>query len=491
MSGHALASFLKTVDLFRPVDDRTVELVAEAAGTVSLEPGEVLFREGDPAGFLFVVRRGRLDVLKEVPGRGQVRLRSMGPGEVGGLTSVAVVKERSATLRASAGEGAEVVSVDRQRVLELMEEHPDLARGFIAVLAVKVRSKTSRIASLMEDEEKEAGREPVAVFDAKPYDREHLRREAGADLAFRFFEARLTPRTCTLASGCRVVCAFVNDELGAATLEGLGEMGVGLVALRCSGYNHVDLETAGRLGIDVVRVPAYSPHAVAEHALALILALDRRLHRAHNRVREHNFSLDGLVGFDLHGRTAGVVGLGAIGGVLARILGGLGMRVLAHDPYCDEASAREVGAKLVELDELLASSDVVSLHAPLTPETHHLVDADRLQEMKPGAMLINTSRGGLVDTSALIEALKRGQLGAAGLDVYEEESGTFYEDLSGRPITDDVLARLLTFPNVLVTSHQAYLTVEALSAIAETTAASIREYLAGRRGDELSHVVEP
>lgn len=488
MTGRDLTAFLRSVELFELAGDELIERLADVADSVRLADGEALFEEGDPAGFLFVVRRGGLDVLKRMPGRSDVRLRRMGPGEAGGLTSVAVVKERSATLRAS-GE-TEVVTIERERMLELMDEHPQLARSFIGVLSSKVRTKTARIATLVEDDE-EAGREPVAVFDARPYDREHLDQAAGSDLAFRYFESRLLPETTVLAAGCRIVCAFVNDDLGARTLERLAEQGVGLIALRCSGYNHVDLEAATRLAIAVVRVPEYSPYAVAEHAVALILALDRRLHRAHNRVREHNFSLTGLVGFDLHGRTAGIVGLGAIGRTLAGILGGFGMRVLAHDPYCDERTAERAGAELVELDELLAASDVVSLHTPLTPETHHLIDARRIGVMKAGAMLINTSRGGLVDTAALIDALKSGHLGAAGLDVYEEESGTFYEDLSGRPITDDVLARLLTFPNVLVTSHQAYLTEDALSEIATTTARNIREYLSGRRGDELTHAVFP
>lgn len=288
---------------------------------------------------------------------------------------------------------------------------------------------------------------------------------------------------------CEVVCAFVNDDVGTTTLKLLAELGIHLVALHCAGFNQVDLSTAKRLGIDVVRVPAYSPHAVAEHAVAMILALNRGVHRAHNRVREHNFSLSGLVGFDLYSKTAGIVGLGMIGRELAKILVGFGMRVLAHNPYCEPPVARDLGVDLVDLDDLLKDSDIVSLHSPLTPETHHLIDEKRISMMKTGAMLINTSRGGLVDTVALIGALKTGHLGSAGLDVYEEESGTFFEDLSDQPITDDVLARLLTFPNVLVTSHQAYLTDDALEAIASTTATNIREYLDGKRGDELSRAV--
>ncbi|MEL6190326.1 MAG: 2-hydroxyacid dehydrogenase, partial [Myxococcota bacterium] len=253
--------------------------------------------------------------------------------------------------------------------------------------------------------------------------------------------------------------------------------------------NNVDVAEAKKLGLDLARVPAYSPHAVAEHAMALVLALDRKVHRAHNRVREGNFQLAGLVGFDLYEKTAGVVGLGKIGRCFARIAKGFGMRVLAYDAFPDPSYAAAEGIEFVDLDTLLAASEVVSLHAPLTPDSHHLLDASRLARMKPGAILVNTSRGGLIDTQALIDVLKSGQLGAAGLDVYEEESEWFFEDRSNQVITDDVLARLLQLHNVLVTSHQAFLTREALDNIAETTLANIGEWLDGRRGSDLTHGV--
>ncbi|MFO7654783.1 MAG: 2-hydroxyacid dehydrogenase [Candidatus Krumholzibacteriia bacterium] len=333
--------------------------------------------------------------------------------------------------------------------------------------------------------------EPVAVFDAKPYDRRYLGEAAGDDLALQFFAANLGPETATLALGFRVVCAFVNDDLSEAVVERLGAGGVELLALRSAGFNNVDLEAAGRHGVTVVRVPGYSPHAVAEHTVALILSLDRKIHRAYQRVREGNFSLAGLVGFDLHGRTAGIVGLGKIGRTLAEILRGFGMTVLGQDPYPDREFADRTGVELVDLDELLARSDIVSLNAPLTPETRHLIDAGAVARMKPGVMLVNTGRGALVDTAALIEGLKSGRIGAAGLDVYEEESEYFFEDRSDRVITDDLLARLLTFPNVLITSHQGFLTEEALRNIAATTMANIRSFLAGARGRDLENVVLP
>ncbi|MEM1022185.1 MAG: 2-hydroxyacid dehydrogenase [Myxococcota bacterium] len=331
----------------------------------------------------------------------------------------------------------------------------------------------------------------MAFFDTKRYDRSSFEAEAPDSLAFSFLEPKLSTATAPLAAGHAIVCAFVNDQLDADTLRLLAGQGVRLIALRCAGTNNVDLPTARALGMDVARVPAYSPHAVAEHALTLVLTLNRKVHRAHQRVREGNFSLAGLEGFDLHGRTGGIVGTGQIGRCFAEILRGLGMEVLAFDPFPNEAFAERVGVRYVELDAIWARSDVVSLHAPLTPQTHHLVDRKAIESMKPGAMLINTSRGGLVDTEALVEGLKSGQIGSAGLDVYEEESEYFFEDRSDQVITDDVLARLLVFNNVIITSHQAFLTREALANIAATTIQNMKEWLDGRRGSELSNVVEP
>lgn len=331
----------------------------------------------------------------------------------------------------------------------------------------------------------------VAVFSAKPYDVESLREaddEAGHPHDLLFLEPRLTPATVPLAEGHRAVCAFVNDDLGAATLEGLRAVGVELVALRSAGFNHVDLPAATALGMTVVRVPGYSPYAVAEHAVALVLALNRKVHRAYNRVRDNNFALHDLLGFDLHGRTVGVVGTGAIGTVFARIMRGFGCRVLASDPVPND-ECRALGVEYVDLDTLLASSDIVALHCPLTPETHHLVDGAALERMRDGVMLINTSRGGLVDAAAAIDALKSGKIGHLGLDVYEEEADLFFEDHSGAVVQDDVFTRLLTFPNVLVTGHQAFFTEEALHNIAATTIANITAY---ERGEgELHEVAAP
>jgi D-lactate dehydrogenase len=318
----------------------------------------------------------------------------------------------------------------------------------------------------------------LAVFSTKPYERTALDAANADGHALTFLEARLSADTAPLARGFPAVCAFVNDRLDGDAVATLAEGGTRLVLLRCAGYNNVDLQAAARHDVTVARVPAYSPHAVAEHALALMLTLNRRTHRAFNRVREGNFALDGLLGFDLHGKTVGVVGTGNIGAVFARIVLGLGCRVVAHDPY-PSAECAEMGVTYVPIERLLAESDVVALHCPLTRETHHLLDDAAFARMKPGVMVINTSRGALIDTRAAIRALKAERIGYLGLDVYEEEAELFFEDQSQHVIQDDVFARLLTFPNVLVTGHQGFFTAEALRGIAETTMANLTAFERG------------
>ncbi len=321
----------------------------------------------------------------------------------------------------------------------------------------------------------------VAVFSTKKYDRaqfESLR--TGHE--FEFLEPRLDPHTAGLADGCDAVCIFVSDDGTRPTLERLAGLGVRFIALRSAGFNHVDLAAAEELGLRVARVPGYSPQAVAEHAVALILALDRKIHRSYARVREGNFSLEGLLGFDLHLRTVGIVGTGKIGTAVARILRGFGCRLLGHDTFVNP-EAIAIGVEYVDMDRLLSQSDVITLHCPLTPETYHLIDEAALAKTRRGVMVINTSRGGLVDTPAAIEALKSGQLGYLGLDVYEEEADLFFEDLSDQVITDDVFSRLLTFPNVIVTGHQAFFTKNALEQIAATTIDNLDRFESGERLD--------
>jgi D-lactate dehydrogenase len=325
----------------------------------------------------------------------------------------------------------------------------------------------------------------VAVFDTHQFDREALEKANQSRHQLRFLQPQLTEDTALLAKGCNAVCLFANDRANAKALQTFKELGIRLVTLRSAGFNHVDLTAAHSLGLTVVRVPEYSPHAIAEFATGLLLTLNRKIHRAHNRVREMNFSLEGLVGFDIFEKQVGVVGTGRIGRVFCQIMRGFGCQVIAYDIQPDLAWAKMHGVDYVELSQLYQDSDVISLHAPLTPETRHLINAASIGTMKPSVILINTSRGALIEASALIDALKAHKIGGACLDVYEEESGIFFSDFSEVGIDDDLLARLLTFPNVLVTSHQAFLTREALQNIAQTTIQSLTRFEAGQ---DLSNV---
>ena len=309
----------------------------------------------------------------------------------------------------------------------------------------------------------------VAFFDAKAYDKPSFEQYGSLhDIRFKYLEAKLNEDTADFAKGCEAVCVFVNDTVNAVVIEKLYEYGVRLIALRSAGYNNVDLQAAfGK--IHVVHVPAYSPYAVAEHAIALLLTSVRRIHQAYNRTREFNFSLNGLTGFDFHGKTVGVVGTGKIGRIFIDICRGFGMNVIAYDLF----PAKDSGIEYVSLDELLERSDIISLHCPLTDETRHMINAEAIGKMKKGVVIVNTSRGGLIDAEALLEGIKARKIGAACLDVYEEEADVFFEDRSGHILNDDLLSRLISMPNVIVTSHQAFLTEEALNNIAETTVNNI------------------
>lgn len=319
----------------------------------------------------------------------------------------------------------------------------------------------------------------IAFFDAKPYDRDFFD-AANRDFTFeiKYFDARLNIDNVTLAKGYDAICAFVNDDLSAPVIRKIEELGIEAVGLRSAGYNNVDLKAAfGH--VHIIRVPAYSPYAVAEHAVALMLSLNRKTHRAYYRTRDNNFSINGFIGFDMHGKTVGIIGTGRIGLSLVRILKGFGMEVLAFDAKPRPGTDQEYGFSFVTLEELYRRSDIISLHCPLTPDTYHLIDAASIKQMKPEAMLINTSRGQLVHTGDLLKALREHRIGSAGLDVYEEEGDYFFEDLSNETIEDDNLARLLTFPNVLVTSHQAFFTREALTNIASTTLQNLNAFFDG------------
>lgn len=316
----------------------------------------------------------------------------------------------------------------------------------------------------------------IAFFDSKPYDIESFK-STNEDYGYKlkFFESKLNEDTASLAEGYDVVCAFVNDNLSKPVIDKLLNGHTELIAMRCAGYNNVNLKAVHKK-IHVVRVPAYSPYAVAEHALALIMTLNRKTHKAYYRTKENNFAIKGLLGFDMYGKTAGVIGTGKIGIIFAGILKGLGMDVMAYDLYPDNKAAQETGFRYVSLEELYEKSDVISLHCPLTKDTHHLINKSSIAQMKDNVMIINTGRGALIDTRALLDGLKSRKIGSAGLDVYEEESDYFFEDFSTEIVTDDVLARLLSFPNVLITSHQAFFTAEALNNIATTTLENIKAF---------------
>jgi len=476
---------LRQIPYFSHLDEPTLRLLAGKMVSAEYEPSQDLCREGERADRMFILESGEVAVFR--PGKADVlvEIAVLQPGDVAGATSLFSQGRRSATLRARTPVRAWVL--DHPTFQELFDQHPSVARALLASLSQQLAQGGAMVAHLLSQDFDPRYR--VVVYDAKSYTEAFFRERNRHDYLLQFIGARLSLETVALAAGSKVVCAFVNDTLDEAVLKELRGAGVELVAMRCAGYNNVDLAACARLGLTVVRVPAYSPHAVAEHTVALMLTLNRRVHRAHNRVREGNFSLDGLVGFDFYGKTAGIVGTGKIGRCVTEILAGFGCRLLAYDRYPDPALAERLGLRYVTLDEIFAESDVITLHTPLVPETKHLINADAIAKMKSGVMIINTSRGALIDTQALLAGLKRGQIGHAGLDVYEEESDYFFEDYSDRVMTDDLLARLTTFNNVVVTSHQAFLTREALTNIADTTLENIREYQVGRRGSQLTNLV--
>lgn len=314
----------------------------------------------------------------------------------------------------------------------------------------------------------------IAFFSTKSYDIEYFEK-FNVEHELQFFETQLNEKTINLIDNHEAICVFVNDDLNESIISELAKKGVKLIALRCAGFNNVDLKAAKDNGISVVRVPAYSPYAVAEHSVALILTLNRKTHKAYNRVRDSNFSLKKLIGFDLYGKTVGVIGTGKIGAIFCQIMQGFGCRVLAFDPY-PNADLITKGIEYKSLEDLLVASDIISLHCPLTPETYHVIDAEALQKMKKGAMLVNTSRGALIDTTAVITALQSRQLGNLAIDVYEQEEALFFQDLSGEILEDETITRLMTFPNVLITAHQSFFTHEALVQIATTTLQNVSDF---------------
>lgn len=478
----------KDMAIFSSLDQPHLELIKEQITVENLESGENLFEEGVDGEGMYIVTHGNLEVLKKNKDGNNVKIVDRGVGSLIGMTSLFVEnKKRSATLRAT--EKTIVWKFTKENFLKLLQSRGDVAFNFLAYMSKEFREISDSNLSWMSNQGAHCFR--LCVFDAKKYEQEAFSKLQPDDVDIQYIDTKLTPESVSLAKGANAVCIFVNDVVNRAVLEKLASFKVKLVALRCAGFNNVDLEAAQELGISVARVPAYSPYAVAEHALALMMTLNRKTHKAYNRTREGNFYLNRLVGFDMHGRTAGVIGTGKIGKCMANILVGMGMKVIAWDAYPDEAFAKQAGMEYVELDTLLEESDVITLHVPLLPSTHHLIDDEAIQKMKDGVMLINTSRGGLVNTIDLIQGLKEKKIGSAGLDVYEEEKDYFFSDHTGDIIGDDTLARLISFPNVLVTSHQAFLTSDALENIADTTLGNVREFREGKQQGELTNAVLP
>ncbi len=477
---------LRQISYFSDLDDEALALLLEKMQPADFRPAEVVCREGDPGEKMYIIDAGELSVMKAGEDGVPVEITVLRAGDIAGEMSLFGQRTRSATLAAKKETKVWVLGHDTFH--QMFDEHPPLAKAVLTALTRHLSRQSAVVARLLTKGMDR--RLQIAFYDAKPYMEKAFKEHNRFNYKILFCEARLTLETVSLAAGSKAVCVFVNDTVDEPVIRELKAMGVELIALRCAGFNNVDLKAAADCGIPVVRVPAYSPYAVAEHAAALMMTLNRRVHRANNRVREGNFSLDGLVGFDLHGKTAGIIGTGKIGQRLISILAGFGCSLLGYDKFPNEALAKQTGLRYVELDDLLARSDIISLHAPLLPDTFHLVNAAAIEKMKPGVMLINTSRGALIDTQALLDGLKSGKIGYAGLDVYEEEQAYFFEDFSDKVMTDDLLARLTTFNNVVITSHQGFLTRDALANIAETTLGNIRAHEKGVPAGELPNLVK-
>lgn len=481
------------LELFRKAEGTTsitassMNLIRETLEHRHYKDGDLICEEGESADWMFIVDKGEVAVIKQADDETPVEISRLESGDFGGMMSLFEGMPRSARLEAR-GETA-LFALHHDTLEHLLKKNHELGMGIMAFMSGCMRRDSETLASLRTASLD--GRFSMAVFDSKPYT-EKIFMDCNKDrFSLQFFEHRLTPVTAASALGFDAVCVFVNDNVNADTVERLAGLGVKMVALRCAGFNNVDLKACQEHGIDVVHVPAYSPNSVAEHAIALMMALNRRVHRAWSRVREGNFSLNNLVGMEMNGKTAGVIGMGRIGRCAAQILAGFGCRVLVYARRRLPEIEAMPGVEYADMDTVLSESDIISLHLPLTPETHYMINTEAIEKMKTGVMLINTSRGGLIDTVALIDGLKSGKIGCAGLDVYEEESNYFFEDRSHTIIDDDVLARLISFNNVIITSHQAFLTDEALSNIADTTFDNLEEFVAGSRGESLTNVVLP
>ncbi|KNC85979.1 hypothetical protein SARC_01855 [Sphaeroforma arctica JP610] len=450
--------------------------------------GDVVVQQGDQTGRLSIISTGKFSVTMSGSAGEEVQVDVLKTGDFIGLGSLFCGTPHSATVTAS--EPAVNYSLGDTDFKKLLQEDVSVSLAMLGYMQnIARRDRKGR----QMGSDAESGATRIALFDAKSYDRETFDKENEKyNFEITYFETRLGPDTAALAAGYDVVVVFVNDDVSDKTVRALSRNGVKMVANRCAGFDRVDLKVADAMGIPVVRVPAYSPYAVAEHAVALCQTLNRKLHKAYNRIREGDFSLGGLVGYDLHGRTCGVIGTGKIGQCLIDIMIGYGMKIAAYDIYINKTYEAKPEVTYMSLDEVLACSDVISIHSPLLPSTHHMINAETIAKMKKGVTIINCARGGLIDTDALLDGLKNGQVGGAGLDVYEGEQGYFFENWSGRVIQDDRLANLVSNTNVLITSHQAFLTIDALEAIARVTLSNVNEmFNEGKNGAELTNYVAP
>jgi len=480
-----MLELLKKIPGFSKLDDELLSVIIEVLDPITFSIDETLCAEGEKGDRMFIIETGEVAVLKTVEDAEPIEAAVLGHGDIAGEMGLFGQKKRTATLRAKTD--CKVWMLHYAVFDRLLEQHLPLARGLLNYMSAHLARETSIAAKLMAKDMEKGLR--VAFFHTTPYRNNLYLNNNRYNYAMHFFTPRLTMETVPLAAGFRVIVVSANDCLDEEVINELHNLDIEMIALRCAGFNHVDLKACQKYGISVARVPAYSPYAVAEHAAALMMALNRRTHRAHSRVREGNFSLHGLVGFDMHVKTAGVVGTGKIGSCLVSILHGFGCHLLAYDVYPNQDLVDRFSLQYVELDELFAKSDIISLHAPMTPDTYHLINTETIAKMKSGVMLINTARGGLIDSNALIDGLKSGKIGYAGLDVYEEEGAYFFEDFSNRVITDDVLARLTTFNNLMITGHQGSLTQQAQENIVDSTIENIREFELGKRGKELTNAV--
>ncbi|CAM9980694.1 unnamed protein product [Heterosigma akashiwo] len=464
-----------------PIIASAVSKLANSVDTIQYMAGDTVVTEGKDEGVLYIVQHGSLALFQgseEESKDGEEFVGKLATGKMGGLDSLFDRSPQPYTAKAE--EDSQILKINHSEFMACVRESDEL----LAMLMARMRAGPSQSEGMVQSRR---GREvstyakiKVAFFDAKPYDQESfdLYNDTG-DVKFRYLEEKLGADTAELADGCQAACLFVNDNADREALEALKKVGVELICMRCAGFDRVDLDACADLGITVARVPAYSPYAVAEHAAALLGSLNRKLTVAHQRVRSGNFSLSGLVGFDLHGKKCGVLGTGKIGQCFINIALGFGMEVLMYDVFKNAELEKHPKCTYVELDEVFSQCDVVSVHLPLLPTTHHIVNERTLGLMRDHAILLNVSRGGLVDTAALIECLKEDRIGGAGLDVYENEASYFFADKSSKNIADDQLSRLLSFRNCQLTSHQAFLTEEALEAISKTTLANIAAFNSG------------